>query len=72
MLEYGKFKFVRADSDNLKKEIYRLRYRIYVEEFGFERAEDHPGGLETDDYESHALHFAALKKNNHDIFIINQ
>ncbi len=64
MLEYGKFRFVEADSEDLKKEIYRLRYRIYVEEFGFEKPEDHPGGLETDEYEPNSLHFAALRGDN--------
>ncbi len=64
MLDHGKFKFVLADSDDLKKETYRLRYETYVEEFGFERPEDHPGGLETDEYEPHSIHFAALNTSN--------
>ena len=64
MLNYGKFKFVQADSEDLKQEIYRLRYRVYVEEFGFERPEDHPGGLETDEYEPHSIHLAALNDKN--------
>jgi N-acyl amino acid synthase of PEP-CTERM/exosortase system len=64
MLESGKFKFIQADSEDLKKEIYRLRYKVYVEEFGFEKPEDHPGGLETDEYEPYSTHFAALKGDN--------
>ena len=64
MLQYEKFKFVQADSEDIKKETYRLRYRTYVEEFGFEKVEDHPGGLETDEYESNSIHFAALNEHN--------
>jgi N-acyl amino acid synthase of PEP-CTERM/exosortase system len=56
----GKFRFLIAESGELKREIWRLRYRVYVEECGFERVEDHPSGLEMDEYEPHALHLAAV------------
>lgn len=62
MLSYGQFRFVRADSDDLIEKIYRLRYQVYVEEFGFEKPEDHPGGRETDGYEDHSIHLAALNR----------
>ncbi len=60
MLSYGKFRFVKADTEELKKETYKLRYQIYVEEFGFEDPEEHPGGMETDEYEPYSIHFAAI------------
>jgi len=60
MLSYGDFRFVRADTKDLKERIYRLRYEVYVEEFGFERPQDHLGGAETDAYEGSSVHFAAL------------
>jgi N-acyl-L-homoserine lactone synthetase len=41
------------------REIYRLRYKVYCEEWGFERPEDHPDGLEKDVYDKSAVHFAA-------------
>ena len=63
MFTIGKFSFVQADSEDLKKAIYRLRYKVYVEEFGFEKAEDHPDGYETDEYDPHSIHFAALDEN---------
>jgi N-acyl amino acid synthase of PEP-CTERM/exosortase system len=63
MFTIGKFNFVQADSEDLKKAIYRLRYKVYVEEFGFEKAEDHPEGYEIDEYDSHSIHFAALNEN---------
>lgn len=34
----------------------RLRYEVYCREFGFERDEDCPGGLETDAYDRQADH----------------
>ncbi|MDY6971735.1 MAG: PEP-CTERM/exosortase system-associated acyltransferase [Thermodesulfobacteriota bacterium] len=63
MFTIGGFKFVQADSEDLRAAIYRLRYKVYVEEFGFERPEDHPGGIETDAYEPYSIHFAALNEN---------
>jgi N-acyl amino acid synthase of PEP-CTERM/exosortase system len=40
------------------EDTFRLRYKIYCEERGFEKLEDHPDGIETDKYDSHSLHFA--------------
>ena len=41
------------------EETFRLRYRVYCEERGFERPEDHPDGLEVDRFDVHARHFAS-------------
>ena len=60
MLRYGRFSFVEAKNEEIKKKIYQLRYEVYVKEFGFEKPEDHPGGLETDEYEKYSKHFAAI------------
>jgi N-acyl amino acid synthase of PEP-CTERM/exosortase system len=35
-----------------------------VEEFGFENRDDHPNGLETDEYEDNSVHFACLNEND--------
>jgi len=64
MFEYGKFKFLEASSEDLKKQIYRLRYEVYALEFGFENPFDFPDKLEQEDYDDHSVHFAAL--NEHD------
>ena len=37
--------------------IYALRYQVYCKEWGFERPEDHPGGLEMDEFDPHSVHF---------------
>ena len=58
------FTFVVADSDDLKNAIFRLRYQVYVEEFGFEKPEDHPSGFEVDEYEPYSIHFAALNEKH--------
>jgi N-acyl amino acid synthase of PEP-CTERM/exosortase system len=60
----GNFEFIHAESEYLKKAIYQLRYEVYVEEYGFERVEDHPSGYETDEYDPYSIHFAALNGNN--------
>ena len=39
--------------------IFRLRYQVYVNEWGFESPADHPGGLEKDSYDEHSRHFYA-------------
>jgi N-acyl amino acid synthase of PEP-CTERM/exosortase system len=57
-----KIKFIEVDSDFLKQEIYRLRYDVYVSEFGFEKKEDHPTGLEKDIYDSHSVDLAAIER----------
>lgn len=47
-----------ADKDKLQ-EIYRLRYKVYCEEWGFEKPEHHPGEIETDIFDKNAVHFIA-------------
>lgn len=63
MFTIGKNSFVVANSNNLRNAVYRLRYKVYVEEFGFEKAEDHLEGYEIDEYDSDSIHFAALNEN---------
>jgi N-acyl amino acid synthase of PEP-CTERM/exosortase system len=57
------FEFYKLPKDDpLLNEIYRLRYKVYVEEWGFEKQEDHPGGIEKDEYDEHSVHFAVRRK----------
>ena len=58
----ARFRFVQATSAELKQAIYRLRYHIYVEEYGFEQPQDHPHGLEMDAYDEHAICLATLNE----------
>ncbi len=63
-IAYGQFRFGLVDDDRIRRDTFRMRYEVYVEEFGFENKEDHPNGLETDEYENKSLHFACLNDND--------
>lgn len=47
--------------------ICQLRYQVYVNECGFERPEDHPDGLERDEYDQHSIHFYACSMHSDDV-----
>ncbi len=51
-------------ADPIINEVYRLRYKVYCEEWGFENPEDHPGGLETDEYDPYSVHLGAFSQEN--------
>lgn len=55
------FRFERVDrGDARMEELYRLRYQVYCTECGFESPEDHPEGLEYDEYDQYSSHFCAI------------
>ncbi len=56
--------FVEVDTEFLKREIFKLRYDVYVSEFGFEKKEAHPSGLEKDIYDSHSVELAAIEQTD--------
>ncbi|MBR9912410.1 MAG: PEP-CTERM/exosortase system-associated acyltransferase [Gammaproteobacteria bacterium] len=45
-----------ADTDALRDQVYGIRYRVYAEEFGFEKAEDFPNKLEKDEFDNKSIH----------------
>src|SRR5579883_982462 len=45
-----------ADSPELLRQAYRLRYQVYCVENAFEDPAQHPDGLETDEFDDNALH----------------
>jgi N-acyl amino acid synthase of PEP-CTERM/exosortase system len=47
--------------------INQLRFQVYVNEWGFERPEDHPGGVEQDEYDQHSIHLCACSKHSDDV-----
>ncbi len=63
-MQYDKFKFGIVDDEDIKTDTFRMRYEVYADEFGFEKKEDHPHGLETDAYENDSIHFACLNQND--------
>ncbi len=49
----------RGNNSELYEAIFRLRYQVYVDEWGFEKPADHPDGLEKDRYDQYSRHFYA-------------
>lgn len=47
--------------------VCRLRYQVYVNEWGFENAADHPDGVEQDEYDRHSIHLYACSKHSEDV-----
>ncbi len=60
MITHGEYQFCKTVEPKFLDQVHRLRYQVYVEEFGFERPEDHPGGLEIDPWDPHSIHFVCL------------
>ncbi len=59
------FEFRKIEKDDpCFVDVLALRYKVYCEERGFEKPEDHPDGLEKDEYDDHSVHFAAILKHN--------
>jgi N-acyl amino acid synthase of PEP-CTERM/exosortase system len=52
----GPFEFGLATKQAEREACYRLRYRVYCEEYGWESAAEHPDGLEHDAYDAASLH----------------
>jgi N-acyl amino acid synthase of PEP-CTERM/exosortase system len=50
--------------DPLLNEVYKLRYKVYCDEWGFEKPEDHPSGIEKDEFDDHSVHFIARRKSD--------
>jgi len=63
-ITYDRFRFGQVIDDEVLKDTFRMRYEVYVDEFGFETKADHPNGLETDAYENESIHFACLNETD--------
>ena len=57
----------RGSDDPVITTIHRLRYQVYVNEWGFEKPEDHPGGMERDAYDRHSMHFYACSRTSDEV-----
>lgn len=49
----------KATSHEELLDVYSLRYKVYCLERGYERPDDYPDGLETDEYDPYSVHFIA-------------
>jgi len=54
-------------TDGRINEIYQLRYKVYCDEWGFENPDDHPGGVEIDEYDEFSSHFAVMPSGSNEI-----
>lgn len=57
------FQRVALSDTKLMQNIYRLRLQVYGHECGFINPADYPDGMERDDYEDQAVHFAITSQN---------
>jgi N-acyl amino acid synthase of PEP-CTERM/exosortase system len=60
------FEMVPAISEELKNEVYKLRYQVYCVETGFENSECYPDALEYDDYDLHSVHYLIRHRKSGD------
>jgi len=56
------FEMVRADTDELLNEVFKLRYQVYCLETGFENPEEHPDAMERDVEDTYAVHYLLRHK----------
>jgi N-acyl amino acid synthase of PEP-CTERM/exosortase system len=47
--------------------IWQLRYQVYVNEWAFERPEDHASGLERDEYDQYSIHLYACDRHSQEM-----
>jgi N-acyl amino acid synthase of PEP-CTERM/exosortase system len=60
------FEMVPATSDELKNEVYKLRYQVYCIEHEFENCVQYPDGLEFDDYDQQSVHYLIRHRKSGD------
>jgi N-acyl amino acid synthase of PEP-CTERM/exosortase system len=58
------FSITMADTDELRKEVFRLRYEVYCRELGWEDPAHFPDKLEQDAYDPHSRHCLLLHKRS--------
>lgn len=57
----------QVDNAQLLEAIHRLRYQVYVKEWGFEDPADHPEGLEKDAYDQRSRHIYVYTGSQHNV-----
>jgi N-acyl amino acid synthase of PEP-CTERM/exosortase system len=57
--------FQKVDPSNLQlmEQIYRLRFDVYARQCKFIQEDDYPHELESDEYDPHSVHFAAIDRS---------
>ena len=57
------FKFKKVTGEDELTEVFKLRYKVYCEEWGFEKTGEHIGRVEFDEFDKHSVHFAAEERD---------
>jgi len=60
------FEMVPAISDELKNEVYKLRYQVFCIENEIFNSEHYPDNLESDNYDQHSVHYLIRHRNSGD------
>jgi N-acyl amino acid synthase of PEP-CTERM/exosortase system len=60
------FEMVPAISDELKNEVYKLRYQVYCIENKFESPSQFPDEMEFDDFDQHSVHYLIRHRRSGD------
>jgi N-acyl amino acid synthase of PEP-CTERM/exosortase system len=59
-----RYEVILADTPESRREHYRLRYRVYCLETGFEDPSHFPNGEERDAHDAHAAHFLVRSRDS--------
>lgn len=62
----GYFEMVPALSDELKNEVYKLRYQVFCIENTFENPDHYPDNLEFDEFDKHSVHYLIRHRKSGD------
>ena len=54
---YNHFFFYTTEQESELKELFKIRYRVYCEEYNYISKENTKNGLEKDEWDSHSTHF---------------
>jgi N-acyl amino acid synthase of PEP-CTERM/exosortase system len=57
------FELEMVSTPEQMESVYRIRYRVYCEEFGYEPADAFPSHQETDDFDAHSSHCLVTHKS---------
>lgn len=58
------FRIVMADTDELRREAYKIRYKVYCDELNYEDKGAFPDGMERDGFDSFSDHILLAHKNS--------
>lgn len=58
------FEMVPALSEELKNEVYKLRFQVYCNETNFEDPAAHPDGMEYDEFDERSIHYLIAHRNS--------